>query len=139
MHTRTETDPGWLKPLVAGWTERWHSWRARNRDVADLAACGDDLARMAADIGLSAPELRALAAHDRHGADLLRERLAALRLDPEVIAARRPVIMRDLQRLCTLCTQKGRCTNDLMRDPQSSEWESYCPNVETLHELGTRP
>jgi hypothetical protein len=128
----------WLKSWLAAWTERWQSWRARNRDLADLEACGDDVARMAADIGLSATELRALAAHDRHDADLLRERLAALRLDPEVIAAKRPVVMRDLQRLCTLCTEKGRCTNDLLRDPQNPEWEKYCPNAETLRELGTK-
>lgn len=138
MQTHTGPDTGWLAPLLAAWTERWHSWCARRRDLADLAACGDDVDRMAADVGLSATELRALAAHDRHDADLLRERMAVLHLDPEVIAAKRPVVMRDLQRLCTLCTEKGRCTNDLMRDPQNPEWENYCPNAGTLHDLGIR-
>ena len=124
------------EPYLSALIERWRSWRARNRTLADLSACGDaEVARMAADIGLPASDLRVLAAHDRHDADLLRERLAVLGIDPEVVARREPAVMREMQRVCTLCDAKGRCTNDLMRDPKHPGWRDYCPNARELTTL----
>ena len=138
MQTLTARDNRWFgaEPYVAALIERWRSWRERNRTLADLSACGDaEVAHMAADIGIPAAERRALAAHDRHDADLLRERLAALHLDAEAVAQQAPVAMREMQRLCTLCESKGRCTNDLMRDPNGTAWQGYCPNAEALTTL----
>jgi hypothetical protein len=124
------------EPYLNALIERWRSWRARNKSLADLTACGDtEVARIAADVGLAPTELLALAAHDGHDADLLRERLAALQIDPEVVAKREPLLMREMQRLCTFCESKGRCTDDLMRDPKHPAWRDYCPNARELTSL----
>lgn len=129
-----------LEPFLHGIAERWRSWRERNRTLADLAACRDDeVARIAADVGISPGELRELATHNRHDADLLGERMQALRLDVEAVANEQPTVMRELQRLCTVCEQKGRCAHDLMRDPGDPSWKEYCPNAATLTELPARP
>jgi hypothetical protein len=139
MPSLSTHDSRWFgtEPYLTALIERWRSWRERNKTLADLSACGDaEVARMAADIGISVAELRELAAHDRHDADLLRDRLAALHLDPERIARESPVLMRELRRVCTMCDSKGRCTNDLMHDPNDPAWRDYCPNAETLEILG---
>jgi hypothetical protein len=140
MQSLSARDNRWFgtEPYLSAIIERWRSWRERNKTLADLTACGDaEVARMAADIGISPSELRVLAAHDGHDADLLRDRLAALHLDPEQIARRSPVVMREMQRLCTTCESKGRCANDLLHDPNDPAWRDYCPNAEMLS--GLRP
>jgi tRNA-dihydrouridine synthase A len=41
-------------------------------------------------------------------------------------------VMRDLQRTCACCNEKGQCERDLLRRPEDALWQSYCPNATTL-------
>lgn len=107
---------------------------------ADLAACGDrEVEQIAKDIGVSPAELYQLARSDDGGAALLLQRMAALDLDCKEVARLMPETMHDLQRLCTLCTTRRRCTRDLARDPNDPNWKDYCPNVATLLALDAMP
>jgi hypothetical protein len=63
------------------------------------------------------------------------QRLAVLHLDVEAITSRQGAVMRDLQRLCTACTNDGRCAHDLAARPDSPEWQTFCPNAPTLSAL----
>ncbi|HZD88475.1 MAG TPA: DUF6455 family protein [Pseudolabrys sp.] len=119
---------------IAGW---WHDWM---RAPSDLDACSDEaVGRMAHDIGISASELRRLARHSEHDADLLRRRMAALNLDPAEVAEAERATFLDLERVCTLCARKGRCRRDLTAHPDDADWEDYCPNVATLKMLDALP
>ena len=40
--------------------------------------------------------------------------------------------MRDLQKTCACCNEKGVCEKDLVKRPDGSVWKSYCPNAVTL-------
>lgn len=122
MHTRFNA--------VARW---WRNWTAARANVANLDCCGaDQTERIAHDVGVSAPELRALAGKWPDAADLLNRRLAALELDPAEIRRTEPQVLRDLQRVCTMCGSGRECTHDLARDPSDPVWREYCPNVTTL-------
>lgn len=106
----------------------------------DLAACGDrEVEQIARDLGVSSTELYQLARSDAAGAELLLQRMAALDLDCKEVAKLMPETMHDLQRLCTLCTTRRRCTRDLAHDPDDPKWKDYCPNVATLLALDAMP
>jgi len=106
----------------------------------ELAACGDrEVEQIARDIGVSPTELYQLARSDEAGTELLLERMAALDLDCKEVARLMPDTMHDLQRLCTLCTTRRRCTRDLARDANDPNWKDYCPNVATLLALDAMP
>jgi hypothetical protein len=49
-----------------------------------------------------------------------------------------PLIMRDLERVCTLCGSKRRCERDLAAHPDDEVWRTYCPNAPTLEALSAR-
>jgi len=101
----------------------------------ELESCGREVDGIARDVGVSAADLRRLAASTPGGADLLRQRMAGRRLDPETVARAEPDVMRDLQRVCALCGSKRECERDLAVDLHDPRWRAYCPNVQTLDAL----
>jgi hypothetical protein len=58
--------------------------------------------------------------------------MAALGLDAGEVEATQPAIMRDLQRVCSICSNKRVCEHDLGRSPANAAWSEYCPNAGTL-------
>lgn len=87
---------------------------------------------LAQDLGIPACELRILAAKDKNAADLLARRMETLGLDPARVDS---AVMRDLQRCCSKCSDKGRCVHELEDHPRDPLWPKYCPNEQTLAAL----
>lgn len=115
----------------------WKRWREQAMTVAGLHECGDaEFSHVARDIGLGASDLKVLAGKWPDAADLVERRAAALDLDTDEIARTDPEVMRDLERVCSLCGSKRACEHDLCHDPRSSRWQDYCPNAETLAAIG---
>jgi len=115
----------------------WRECAARRSTVAALANCGPaETARMAHDVGVSgAAELRVLAGKWPNSADLLSRRMRQINLDAERIVRVEPQVVRDLERVCTLCASKRRCGRDFARERSPSSWQAYCPNTMTLRAL----
>ena len=97
--------------------------------------CKEDLERIAADAGVSGSELRILAGKSRDAADLLYRRMAVLDLDPDEVGRGEPGVLRDLQKLCSMCESRKRCVLDFARGGVNASWEDYCPNAMTLRAL----
>lgn len=132
---RNENTRSWTDRIGAALAERWHRWRERQHEVAELAGYDNsELTRLARDLGVTPRELRELAAAGPGAADLLYERCRALGIGTERLAAF-PEIKRDLERCCSLCDSKEQCAHDLDAHPQSPEWRNYCPNEATLNAL----
>jgi Family of unknown function (DUF6455) len=118
----------------------WRDWTRRGSARSELKCCGEDeVERMAKDVGLSASELRRLAAHGPDSADLLLRRMAALDLDENEVSRTEPRTFQDLQRVCTMCNSHRRCKRDLARDSADPVWQDYCPNAATLMALNALP
>lgn len=114
-------------------TDLWRNWRARRAAIDELNCCGaDETAHIARDVGVAPSELRTLAGKWPDRTDLLSRRIAAIGLQPEQVQATEPLVMRDLQRVCTQCSGQSRCERDLNSDEGDPAWRSYCPNVATL-------
>ena len=71
---------------------------------------------------------------------LLFRRMIVLQIDRRELAREEPLLLRELQGLCTLCGSKPECVQDLRREYETGEpqtWEEYCPNAATLNAIGT--
>jgi hypothetical protein len=107
-------------------------WRARS-ELAGMDP--SELDHIAGDLGIQAADLESLVERGPDAAHLLYERMRVLgmsRKDVEHIASG---IMRDLERTCALCNDKGVCQKDLKRRPDDPSWKNYCPNAMTLDDV----
>jgi hypothetical protein len=115
---------------------QWHEWKSNRDSFAALDRCGhDEVERIALDLSLTAAELRTLARKGVDSALLLYRRMADLDLNRAEVAHAQPKVMRDLQKLCSICDSKARCGRDFDRGADPSAWHAYCPNDDTLRAL----
>jgi hypothetical protein len=104
--------------------------------MADLDRCGPaEVERIARDVGVSGADLAILAGKWPDAGDLLYWRMNEIKFDPKEVTQVHPQVMRDLQRVCTVCGSKRRCVHDLAKNPSDPAWQKYCPNATTLSAL----
>ena len=118
---------------IAGWVNKYRSLHGIHDELGECSP--EEVARIAADIGVPATELRALAAKGPGAANLLEKLLLKLSVDPAQLSMANPAIMRDLQRLCVVCGQKERCRHELAQGTAAEHYREYCPNAFTLDAL----
>jgi hypothetical protein len=131
MITQTAFKPlGFLHALTSAWTR----YRNRRAVAAELQALGDaELERVVRDAGLTFGDLLRLARKSGDSAALLYRRLEQAGIDMKSIE---PMVMRDLQRCCSMCEAKTQCTHELEDKPKAAAWPAYCPNRVTIEALG---
>lgn len=133
MSLSTQTNDARSVRRLVHW---WQNWIKRRAAMVQLGCCDrTEVARMAHDIGVSSEELYTLAGKWPDSADLLLRRLDESKLDVAEIKKSQPQVMRDLERVCTLCASKRKCSHDLATRPSDPAWQSYCPNTTTLKSL----
>jgi hypothetical protein len=117
--------------LARRFARLWREWIRTRKAVAKLDRCGPvQTANVAHDIGMTGRELRTLAGKWPDSGDLL-----ALRMQGLDLTSIEPEVMRDLQRVCTLCDGKSKCRRDFATNPLDPAWERYCPNAPTFAAL----
>ena len=119
---------------VVGW---WRRWRQRAASLAELDRLSTEAERVARDAGIDVGDLRVLAGKWPDSADLAKRRMATLGLDAAQVQETQAAVVRDVQRVCSLCANKRACVHDLDHDPADAAWHQYCPNDETFDALTT--
>ena len=112
---------------------RLREWWHRHNELGNVDR--DELERIAGEIGMTGRDLEGLVARGPHAADLLYQRMHALgmaRADVERVAHG---LMRDLERTCACCNDKGACERDLAKRPDDPAWKDYCPNAISLETI----
>lgn len=110
---------------------RVRDWWSRHNELSGLDS--KELERVAGELGMSTGALEDLARRGPDAAAHLYERLAALGLSKADVE--RQGVLRDLQRLCACCNEKGLCEQNLRDRPDNAVWKDYCPNAATLDAL----
>jgi len=64
--------------------------------------------------------------------------LTALGVDQEALARTEPLVLRDMERVCSLCNHKRQCDRDLAAGTAAAHYEEYCGNAPTIDGLGQR-
>jgi hypothetical protein len=112
---------------------RLRDWWRRQEELSALG--NKEIGRVADDLRLSTDTLRDLVARGPDAANLLYERMQALGVSKRDVDRAAQGVMRDLQRTCACCNEKGVCEKDLAERPDDPVWKSYCPNAVTLESL----
>jgi len=119
--------------VFQAFSEVWSNWQKRRSRLVEFDNSDPaEMQHMARDLGTSVSELRILAGKGADAADLLLRRLRSLNIDPAKVE---PAIMRDLQRCCSQCGEKGLCEHELEDQPKATSWPKYCPNEQTIDAL----
>jgi hypothetical protein len=124
-----QTGTGWL-------ARRWRDWKRRRKTAAEVSLFDNgEKERLAHDIGVSGADFCILAGKWPDASALLSQRLNQLKLDPGRILDAEPQVMRDLQRVCSLCASKRKCKHYFATNPAGLAWRDFCPNAHTLGAL----
>jgi len=62
--------------------------------------------------------------------------LRALGIDQADLARTEPLVLRDMERVCSLCNQKRQCGHELSAGTAAAHYEEYCANAHTIDGLG---
>ena len=118
---------------IADWVNKY-----RNSTVGEsgFRKCGpEEVMAIATDLGIAPRELSSLARMGPESIPLLRKMLAALNIDEQELINKDPLVMRDLQRLCTNCQDQKRCRYELEKGTAAEHFHDFCPNAFTLDAL----
>lgn len=94
----------------------------------------EEIEAVARDLNISPTDLVSLMFTSSGSLESLNKRLAQEGLSQEALAASHPDELRDLRRICSLCTEKARCARDI-RCKRMATPAKYCPNELTLRFL----
>jgi hypothetical protein len=131
------TVPNKPYPVVEYWTGRFCDWVKSTRRLSELRRLNTgDFGRIAGELRVSSTEIKALVRRGSHAADELPKLLNALGINEKALARTEPQSLRDMERVCALCTQKRRCNRDLAAGTSAEHYEEYCLNTSTIDGLG---
>ncbi len=124
-------------PVVEYLIDVFGSWLKHRRELGELRELDDaSFSQIAADLRISTDDLTALVHQGSHSADELPKLLEALGIDQEKLARTEPLVLRDMERVCSLCGHKRQCDHDLAAGKSSGHYHQYCLNAATIDALG---
>jgi hypothetical protein len=118
---------------IADWVSIYRSAIGSNNEP-DICE-PDEVMRAAKEIGVTSDQLNELTAKAPGNANLLKNMLVALQVDPKVVADIDPLVMRELKWLCLTCDDKKRCEHELAEGTARAHFHEFCPNAVSLDEL----
>jgi len=124
-------------PVVDYLIDTFGNWLKHRRELSEIRQMDrTDFDRIAGDLRISTGDLDRLVHQGPHAADELPQLLKALGIDKERLAQTEPMLLRDMERVCSLCDQKRQCDRDLAAGTSAEHFEEYCLNAPTIEGLG---
>jgi transcriptional regulator with XRE-family HTH domain len=115
----------------------FNDWLKHRRELNELRQLNTvEFDRIASELGVSPTDLNELVRQGPHAADELPKMLKVLGIDEEVLARTQPLVLRDMERVCTLCAHKGECDRDLAAGTAAEHYKGYCLNAPSIEVLG---
>ncbi|MGY4628631.1 DUF6455 family protein [Bradyrhizobium sp. USDA 4486] len=123
-------------PIVQDLIESFAAWLKHRREMNEMRRLDRaDFDRIASDLRIAPDDLEELVRHGKHAADELPRMLEQLGIDAERLGQAQPLLLRDMERVCSLCNQKGQCDRDLASGTAAETYHGYCGNASTLESL----
>ncbi|MBR1207729.1 MULTISPECIES: DUF6455 family protein [unclassified Bradyrhizobium] len=124
-------------PVVEYLVDVFGNWLKHRRDLDELRELDDaSFSQIAGDLRVSPDDLAALVRQGPHSADELPKLLKALGIDQEKLARTEPLVLRDMERVCSLCDHKRQCDHNLAAGTSGTRYQQYCHNAPTIEALG---
>ncbi|MFT4121309.1 hypothetical protein [Bradyrhizobium sp.] len=123
-------------PVVQDLIESFAGWLKHRRELSEIRQLDrSDFDRIAHDLKIAPDDLEQLVRHGRHAADELPKMLEQLGISAERLGRAQPLLLRDMERVCSLCHHKGQCDRDLASGTAAANYHGYCDNASTLEAL----
>jgi Family of unknown function (DUF6455) len=123
-------------PVVETVIDVFARWLKHRRQIAESCNCDPaEYAQIARDLNVSTGELDALVRRGAHAADALPKMLAALDIDQRAIERVEPMVVRDMERVCSVCEHERQCARELAAGKAAERYAEFCPNAPTLKTL----
>ncbi|WP_439395740.1 hypothetical protein ACRQ5Q_01730 [Bradyrhizobium sp. PMVTL-01] len=123
-------------PIVQDLIESFANWLKHRREMNEMRQLDHaDFDRIAADLRIAPDDLEELVRNGKHAADELPKMLEQLGISAEGLARAQPLLLRDMERVCSLCNHKGECDRDLAGGTAAENYHGYCGNAATLESL----
>jgi hypothetical protein len=123
-------------PIVQDLIESFAAWLKHRRELNELRQLDrSDFDRIANDLRIAPDDLEDLVRHGHHSADELPKMLEQLGIDGERLGQVQPLLLRDMERVCSLCHHKAQCDRDLADGTAAENYHGYCGNAATLESL----
>jgi Family of unknown function (DUF6455) len=124
-------------PTVEFWIDKFAGWIKHRRELNEVRRMNrTDFDLIAHDLRISPDELNRLVEAGAHSADEMPKILKALGIDVADLARAEPLMVRDMQRVCSLCRDKEHCHDELAGGTAAQHYKDYCPNAPTIDALG---
>jgi hypothetical protein len=114
----------------------WLKHRRELREMREMDAANFN--QIAGELRMSSDDLEALVRQGPHAADELPKMLTALGVNQQDLERSQPHVLRDMERVCSLCSHKRQCDRDLAAGTAAEHYEEYCGNTDTIRGLGPR-
>jgi hypothetical protein len=128
--TTTQRDP-----LIAKVIDLFGDWLKQRRELSELmefAADPGELERVARELNVTPADLEVLVRRGSHGANELPYTLTALGIDEAALRRAEPTLLRDMERVCSFCTHKRQCHQELAAGTVATNYVEYCENADTI-------
>ncbi|MBK3661813.1 hypothetical protein JJE66_11195 [Bradyrhizobium diazoefficiens] len=123
-------------PIVQDLIESFANWLKHRRELSELRQLDrSDFDRIANDLRIAPDDLEELVRHGKHSADELPKMLEQLGISTERLGQAQPLLLRDMERVCSLCSHKAQCDRDLAHGTAVENYHGYCGNASTLESL----
>ena len=123
-------------PIVQDLIDSFASWLKHRRELNEIRQLDRaDFDRIANDLRIAPDDLEDLVRHGRHAADELPKMLEQLGINAEGLGRAQPLLLRDMERVCSLCAHKAQCDRDLADGTAAENYHGYCGNAATLESL----
>src|SRR5499426_688665 len=97
-------------PTVEYLIDKFADWLKHRRELREIRRMNrTDFELIARDLRVSPDDLERLVAAGRQSADEMPKMLGALGIDVADLARTEPLLVRDMQRVCSLCRDKAHC------------------------------
>ena len=127
-------------PVVDLVIETFGDWLKHRRELKEMCEMDDaSFDQIASDLRISSADLEQLVRQGPHAADELPKMLRALGIDQADLARTETHVLRDMERVCSVCNHKRRCGHELAAGTAGANYEEYCGNAPTIDGLGANP
>jgi transcriptional regulator with XRE-family HTH domain len=133
--TTTQREP---YPFVTKVIDLFGDWLKQRRELHELteyAAEFGELEPVARELNVTPADLERLVRQGSQGANELRYTLTALGIDEAALWRAEPALLRDMERVCSFCTHKRQCHQELAAGTGATNYVEYCENADTIDTL----
>ena len=131
--TTTEGKPYPFVTKVINLFSKWLKQRRELNELTEYAADPGELERVACELNVTPADLEMLVRQGSQGANELSYTLTAI--DETALWRAEPALLRDMERVCSFCTHKRRCHQELAAGTAATNYVEYCNNSETIDTL----